>query len=122
MRQSKLIFHNKQLNRQRHQTSLAFGLIIYSIDVSIFWCCPFKQSSCSFNLILKLWCACNPTEIPVYSLIEKWYRCSSFGFLHHVGLVSKGDVNYRRCQLTRLAIHLHGDRLIGGESDLTTLI
>lgn len=44
------------------------------------------------------------------------------GLLHHVGLVPQVDVDDGRCQLAGLAVHLHGDGLVGGEGHFFALV
>lgn len=56
------------------------------------------------------------------SLIEQRHRCASLALLHHVGLVPQWYVQGGGREATRFAVHLHGQRLEGGEDDLSALM
>lgn len=58
----------------------------------------------------------------MFVLVEMGHGDPPLGLLHHVGLVPQVDVDDGWCQLTGLAVHLHGDGLIGGEGNFFTLV
>lgn len=55
-------------------------------------------------------------------LVEVGHGDPPLGLLHHVGLVPQVDADDGRRQLAGLAVHLHGDGLVGGEGHFFTLM
>lgn len=55
-------------------------------------------------------------------LVEMGHGEPPLGLLHHVGPAPQVDVDHRRRQLAGLAIHLHGDGLVGCKGHFLTLM
>lgn len=103
-----------------HQLPLCFSL--KTSAVSHFICTCWFLSILIIFLSVYFHTVCARVCLCVLLLVEVRHGDPPLGLLHHVGLTPQADSDDGRRQLAGLAVHLHGDGLVGGEDHLLALV